>query len=137
LDGPNERLEPFVERPSAGPAHFLVEGRGNRPAQTVLDKLLQVGTGKASERSQHLLNARRRPETGQHLGNEPVQLQLAFEKDPIEVENDRVEAAHASSNNAVPIRTAVAPSITAGSKSLDIPMLSPWTSWRRASSARS
>ena len=74
-------------------------------------------------------------EVGQQLGEHAVALELAFQEHPVEVEDDRVELQHQSSNNAVPIRTAVAPSITAALKSADIPMLKPVTSWRRASLA--
>src|SRR3954463_13834658 len=74
-------------------------------------------------------------EIGQQPGKLDIPLELALEEDAVEVEDDCVR--HQSSNNAVPTRTAVAPSITAASKSLDIPMLKPVTSWRRASFARS
>jgi hypothetical protein len=67
-------------------------------------------------------------EFGQEPGQLDIGLELAFEEHAIEIEDDRCEAGHSSSNRAVPIRTAVAPSITAVSKSPDIPMLKPVTS---------
>lgn len=51
------------------------------------------------------------------LGQQPrelaISLMFAFEENAIEVEDDRFGPGHQSSNNAVPMRTAVAPSITA------------------------
>ena len=72
-----------------------------------------------------VLDAGRMAELGQQLGEHAVALELAFEQHAVEIEDDRVEAGHQSSNRAVPTRTAVAPSITAALKSADIPMLEP------------
>jgi hypothetical protein len=66
---------------------------------------------------QRLFDAGPVAEIGQQLGKLFVALELAFEEHPIEIEDDRVEIAHQSSNRAVPTRTAVAPSITAALKS--------------------
>jgi len=50
---------------------------------------------------------------GKQLGDLPIAVELAFDEHSVEIEDDRIEADHWSSNNAVPTRTAVAPSITA------------------------
>ena len=66
-------------------------------------------------------------EIGQQRGKLPVSLELAFEQHAVEVEDNGVEQQpgglmsfdaivepqHQSSNSALPMRTAVAPSITA------------------------
>src|SRR5699024_7200331 len=95
------------------------------------DKITAAEAGKMLNR---FPKRRRVAEVGQQPREHLIPLKLAFQEHAVEVEDDRV-VVHSSSNNAVPMRTAVAPSITAERKSPDIPMLKPVTSWRRASLA--
>jgi hypothetical protein len=73
----------------------------------------ELRPAEADERPQRLFDARRMAELAQKLCEHPVALIFAVQEHAVEVENDRVEVAHQSSNSAVPTRTAVAPSMTA------------------------
>ena len=108
-----------------------------RAADPLLDRGDELRPGKPDIMFDRLLDAGAMAKVGQQFGEQAVALELAFEKHAVEVEDDRVELQHQSSNKAVPTRTAVAPSMTARLKSADIPMLRPVTSWRRASLASS
>ena len=63
--------------------------------------------------AERVLDGGRVAKLGQQLGELPVALELAFEEHAVEIEDDRIEAGHQSSNKAEPTLTAVAPSITA------------------------
>ena len=77
-----------------------------------IDELLTAETGVIFER---LFDAVPVPQLGEQLRQLSVSLEFTFEKYAIEIEDDRLEIAHQSSNNAVPTRTEVAPSMTAAS----------------------
>src|SRR6185503_9534421 len=94
-------------------------------ADALLDRADEVAAGKARIMLDGVGHARGVSEVRQQVGKLPVALELAFDEHPVEIEDDGVEVDHWSSNSAVPTLTAVAPSITAASKSLDIPMLKP------------
>ena len=128
---------PFAQRSIAKRAGGLVEFGRKLASDPALDGIDEVAPGEARIMFDRFGDAGRMAEAGQQLGKMAVALELAFDEHAVEVEDDRVEVDHSSSNSAVPIRTAVAPSIIAASKSLDIPMLKAVTSCRRASFARS
>jgi len=113
----------------------LDELLGQRSADPLLDRSEELRSGETDELAQRVLCRRLMAELGQQLGEHAIALIFAFEQHAVEVEDDRLRLGHQSSNRAVPTRTAVAPSVAAASKSADIPMLKPATSWRRPSSA--
>src|SRR6185369_12709716 len=137
IDRADDRANPFLESADALLPAPLVEPGRQRAADPLLDRREELWTAVADKIANRVLRRGAVPEVGQQLGELFVALELAFKEHAVEVEDDRVEVGHESSNNEVPTRTALVPSITALWKSADIPMLKPVTSWRRASFARS
>ena len=84
-----------------------------RSSDATFDHFDDMPPGKARVMLDRFLERVRVAELGQQLRRQAVQFILAFEQHAVEIEDDRVKAGHQSSNNAVPTRTAVAPSITA------------------------
>ena len=108
---------------------------GQRRADPGLDRVDELLAAKAHIIFQRLFDAGAVTEVGQQLSELAVALEFALEQHAVEIEDDRLRCAHQSSNSAVPTRTAVAPSIAAALKSLDIPMLNVMTPCRRPSFA--
>jgi hypothetical protein len=135
IDGAGHRANALAQRPDALFLTAVVEFGRERLADPLFDRGDELRAAQAHEMLDGFLGGGAMAEIGQQLGKQTVALELAFNEHAVEVEDDRVEVRHQSSNSAVPTRIAVAPSITAALKSADIPMLKPVTSWRRASLA--
>ena len=122
----------------------LVPIGGQRAADEILHTVEEVLAGQPHEAGHRFVRRDRMAVRGQEIGDMLVAEELALDQHAIEIEQQRVEIDHAPAsggvrapNSADPMRTWVAPIITAVSKSSDIPMLRPVSPSSRASFAKS
>ena len=104
---------PFAQRADALRLAALVELGRKRAADPLLDRGDELRAGEPDIMFDRFLDAGAVAKVGQQFGEQAIALELAFEKHAVEVEDDRVELHASVFEQAVPIRTAVAPSITA------------------------
>ena len=113
IDRADHRANAFAKRAHALRLAALVELGRKRAADPLLDRGDELRAGEPDIMLDRVLDAGAVAKVGQQFGKQAIALELAFEKHAVEVEDDRAELQHQSSNKAVPTRTAVAPSMTA------------------------
>ena len=113
LHGADDRVDTVAERADRPFFLPLVEFRRKPRTDPRFDCVDELLAAEAGIMLEGLFDGVPVSEVGEQLGELAVALELALEQHAVEVEYDRAQARHQSSNNAVPTRTAVAPSITA------------------------
>lgn len=87
---------------------------GREPlSDALLNRVDELRSAEADIMFECFFNAVAVTKVGQQARELAISLELAFEKDPVEIEDDGARSPHLYSNNAVPTLTAVAPSMTA------------------------
>src|SRR5258708_16120207 len=113
IDRADDRRDSLAQRADVLLLAPLVEFGRKAGADALLDRVDELGAGEADIMFERFVDAGAMAKVGEQLGDLAVPVELAFHEHAVEVENDRLEPDHWPSNNAVPTRTAVAPSITA------------------------
>ena len=121
---PCHRVDTLRQNPRVLCRARIVESLGNGGAQIRRDRRVEIGPAAPAEMFDRLFDRRRATQPGQGMGDLETADVLAFDQHTVEIENDGAHRHSRGPNSAVPIRTWVAPSVTAVAKSPDMPMLS-------------
>ena len=134
-DRADHGLQSFLQHPPIFLGPGGMEILGEAAPDPLFEGADEVRARKTHEILHRLVGRRRVADPGEIIRDMLVAGELAFQQHAVEIEDDPGISQARAPNKAVPIRIWVAPTITAVSKSPDMPMLRPARPWRRASLA--